>query len=41
MTTNAAMSAIRKKRPGSIESHIQEIFVENWNFKLPDFPPRL
>ena len=41
MTANAAICAIRKNRPGSIESQIQENFVKNWNFKLPDFPPRL
>ena len=41
MISNAAICAIRKNRPGSIETQIQENFVKNWNFKLPDFPPRL
>ena len=41
MTANAAICAIRRNRRGSIESQIQENFVENWNFNLPDFPPRL
>ena len=41
MTTDEAIQTIRKKRPGSIESAIQENFVEAWRFKLPYFPPRL
>jgi len=41
MPTDAAIRAIRENRPGSIESRIQENFVQDWNFKLPDFPPRL
>ena len=41
MPTDAAINAIRAHRPGSIESQAQEIFVGSWNFKLPNFPPRL
>ena len=41
MDTDAAISVVRVNRPGSIKSRIQEDFVKKWNFKLPDFPPRL
>lgn len=36
-----AIATIRMHRPGSIETHPQEEFVLNWNFRLPEFPPGL
>ena len=36
-----ATATIRILRPGSIETHHQEEFVLNWNYRLPEFPPGL
>ena len=41
MKPKEAIATIRMHRPGSIETHPQEEFVFDWNFRLPEFPPGL